>query len=89
MTKERRPDITSYLELLERVPETFKRSWDAIAIYDLDGRLMLGNAAARAIVGQALAAELHGRHYMAHLTLEEETKAARAFAQCATLGEII
>jgi diguanylate cyclase (GGDEF)-like protein/PAS domain S-box-containing protein len=89
MTKERRPDITSYLELLERVPETFKRSWDAIAIYDLEGRLMLGNAAARAIVGPTLAAELQGRHYMAHLTLEEETKAARAFAQCVTLGETI
>jgi diguanylate cyclase (GGDEF)-like protein/PAS domain S-box-containing protein len=89
MTKERRPDIHAYLALLERVPETFKRSWDAIAIYDLDGRVMRGNAAAREIVGQALAAELPGRHFTAHLSLEEETKAARAFAQCVTLGETI
>lgn len=87
--KERRPDINAYLALLERVPETFKRSWDAIAIYDLDGRVMRGNAAARAIVGPELSADLAGRHYTAHLTLEEETRAARAFAQCVTHGEIV
>jgi diguanylate cyclase (GGDEF)-like protein/PAS domain S-box-containing protein len=88
MTKSRRRDIHAYLALLDRVPETFKRSWDAIAIYDLEGRIMLGNAPARALVGPG-AAELRGRHYMAHLSLDEETKAARAFAQCVTLGEVV
>jgi diguanylate cyclase (GGDEF)-like protein/PAS domain S-box-containing protein len=89
MTQDRRPDIHAYLALLERVPETFKRSWDAIAIYDLDGRVMRGNAAARAIVGPSLAAELAGNHFTRHLTLEEETRAARLFAQCATHGDIV
>ena len=67
MTKERLPDIHDYLTLLERAPETFKRSWDAIAIYDLHGRVMLGNAAARAIVGSNMAAALPGRHFTEHL----------------------
>jgi diguanylate cyclase (GGDEF)-like protein/PAS domain S-box-containing protein len=89
MTKERRPDIHAYLALLERVPETFKRSWDAIAVYDLEGHVMRGNAAARAIVGPGLASELQGRHFTAHMSLDEETKAARAFAHCVTLGETV
>jgi diguanylate cyclase (GGDEF)-like protein/PAS domain S-box-containing protein len=89
MTKERRPDIRDYLTLLERAPETFRRSWDAIAIYDLDGRIMLGNAVARSIVGSDLAATLAGRHFTEHLTLEAATKAARDFALCATTGQTV
>jgi diguanylate cyclase (GGDEF)-like protein/PAS domain S-box-containing protein len=89
MTKERLPDIHDYLTLLERAPETFKRSWDAIAIYDLHGRVMLGNAAARAIVGSNMAAALPGRHFTEHLTLDAATKAARDFALCVTSGEIV
>jgi diguanylate cyclase (GGDEF)-like protein/PAS domain S-box-containing protein len=82
-------DIHDYLRLLERAPEMFRRAWDAIAIYDLDGRIMLGNAAARALVGSDLAAELQGRHFTSHLTLEEATKTAHDFARCATLGETV
>jgi diguanylate cyclase (GGDEF)-like protein/PAS domain S-box-containing protein len=89
MTKARLPDIHDYLALLERAAETFKRSWDAIAVYDLDGRIMQGNAAARAIVGPDLAAELPGRHFTEHLTLDAATKAARDFALCATTGETV
>lgn len=86
MTKNSLPDIRDYLSLLEQAPETFKRSWDAIAVYDLDGRIVLGNAVARAIVGANLAAELAGRHFTEHLTLDAATKAARDFAVCATTG---
>jgi diguanylate cyclase (GGDEF)-like protein/PAS domain S-box-containing protein len=87
MTDDAHADIHDYLRLLERVPETFRRSWDAIAIYDLEGRVMLGNAAARAMVGADRAAGLQGRHFTAHLTLEAATKAARDFAHCVTLGQ--
>jgi diguanylate cyclase (GGDEF)-like protein/PAS domain S-box-containing protein len=87
--RERLPDIHDYLTLLERVPETFKRSWDPIAVYDLEGRIMVGNAAARAIVGSDLAAALPGRHFTEHLTLNAATKAARDFALCATTGAIV
>ncbi len=80
------PDIHDYLRLLERAPEPFRRSWDAIVIYDLEGRVVHGNAVARAMVGPGLAAALRGRHFTAHLTLEAATKAARDFAHCVTLG---
>ena len=89
MTDEAPADIHDYLRLLERAPEIFRRSWDAIVIYDLEGRVMLGNAAARAMVGPDLAAALQGRHFTAHLTLEEATKTARDFAHCVTLGKTI
>jgi diguanylate cyclase (GGDEF)-like protein/PAS domain S-box-containing protein len=89
MTNDPPPDIHDYLRLLERAPETFRRAWDAIAIYDLDGRVMLGNAAARAMVGPDVAAALQGNHFTSHLTLEEATKTARDFAHCVTLGKTV
>ena len=89
MTDDAHADIHDYLRLLERVPETFRRSWDAIAIYDLEGRVMLGNAVARTLVGSDRAAGLQGQHFTAHLTLEAATKAARDFAHCVTLGQAI
>jgi diguanylate cyclase (GGDEF)-like protein/PAS domain S-box-containing protein len=82
-------DIHDYLRLLERVPETFRRSWDAIAIYDLEGRVLLGNAVARALVGSDRAADLQGRHFTEHLTPDAATQAARDFAHCVTLGRTI
>jgi diguanylate cyclase (GGDEF)-like protein/PAS domain S-box-containing protein len=82
-------DIHDYLKLLERVPETFLRSWDAIAIYDLEGRVMAGNAVARAIIGSERAADMEGRHFAEHMTLEAATQAARDFAHCVTLGQSV
>jgi diguanylate cyclase (GGDEF)-like protein/PAS domain S-box-containing protein len=82
-------DIHDYLKLLERVPESFRRSWDAIAIYDLEGRVMAGNAVARAIIGTDRAASMQGRHFAEHMTLEAATKAARDFAHCVTLGQSV
>jgi diguanylate cyclase (GGDEF)-like protein/PAS domain S-box-containing protein len=81
--------IYDYLRSLERVPETFRRSWDAIAIYDLEGRVRRGNAAARAMVGATRAARLQGSHFSAHMTLEAGTRAARDFAHCVTLGQTV
>jgi diguanylate cyclase (GGDEF)-like protein/PAS domain S-box-containing protein len=82
-------DIHDYLKLLERVPETFRRSWDAISIYDLEGRIMAGNAVARAIIGNDRAATMLGHHFAEHMTLEAATKAARDFAHCVTLGQTV
>lgn len=82
-------DIQDYLNALERAPEIFRRSWDAIAIYDLEGRVRRGNAAARAMVGATRAARLRGSHFSAHMTLEAATRAARDFAYCVTLGQTI
>jgi diguanylate cyclase (GGDEF)-like protein/PAS domain S-box-containing protein len=82
-------DIYDYLRSLERAPEIFRRSWDAIAIYDLEGRVRRGNAAARAMVGATRAAGLQGSHFSAHMTLEAGTRAARDFAHCVTLGQTI
>jgi PAS domain S-box-containing protein len=82
-------DIHDYLKLLEGVPETFRRSWDAIAIYDLEGRVMAGNAVARAMIGSERAADMLGRHFAEHMTLEAATQAARDFAHCVTLGQSV
>lgn len=86
MTNDSDADIHAYLRLLDRVPETFRRSWDAIAIYDLEGRVMLRNAVARAMIGSERSATLQGRHFTTHMTLEAATKAARDFAHCVTSG---
>jgi diguanylate cyclase (GGDEF)-like protein/PAS domain S-box-containing protein len=82
-------DIHDYLKLLDRAPETFRRSWDAVAIYDLEGRVMAGNAVARAIIGSERAATMQGRHFAEHMTLEAATQAARDFAHCVTLGQSV
>ena len=82
-----RPILRDYLALLERVPDVFRRSWDAIAIYDLEGRLVAGNAAARNLLGDSFAASLRGQHFNAHLTLDVARRSARAFAECVTSGK--
>lgn len=82
-------DIHAYLKMLERVPEIFRRSWDAIAIYDLEGRIVLGNAAARAMIGSERAAALQGHHFASHMTLEASTQAARDLAHCIALGQTV
>ena len=82
-------DIHAYLKMLERVPEMFRQSWDAIAVYDLEGRVVLGNAAARTMVGSERAAMLQGHHFTAHMTLEASTQAARDMAHCIALGQTV
>ena len=89
MSNDHSPDIYDYLKWLERSPEILKRALEAIAIYDLEGRVVYGNAAARQLVGAEFAALLQGQHFTAHLTLEAATKAARDFAHCVTLGATV
>ena len=89
MKNDPRGDIHAYLKMLERVPEMFRRSWDAIAIYDLEGRIVLGNAAARALIGTERAAMLFGQHFAEHMTLEASTQAARDLAHCIALGQTV
>jgi len=89
MTEDVRADIDHYLRALDNAPEVFRRSWDAVAIYDLEGRVLRGNAAARSIVGAGRAAELQGSHFSAHMTLAAATRAARDFAHCVTLGQTV
>jgi diguanylate cyclase (GGDEF)-like protein/PAS domain S-box-containing protein len=89
MTNAHTTDIHDYLKSLDTVPEIFRNSWDAIAVYDLEGRFVAGNGVARALVGEELAATLAGQHFTAHLTLEAATKAAHDFAHCVTHGETV
>ena len=85
----RRPALREYLTLLDQVPETFRRSWDAIAIYDLDGRLVAGNRAAIDLVGEEFAHEIQGRQLNALMPLDAARRAARAFAECVTGGRTV
>lgn len=85
--KEPTPGLRAYLALLDRVPEVFRRAWDAIAIYDLDGRIVAGNAAARRLIGAEFADGLIGQHFSSHLRLDEATAAARLFAHVVRSGE--
>jgi diguanylate cyclase (GGDEF)-like protein/PAS domain S-box-containing protein len=78
--------LQDYLDLLDRVPDVFRRSWDAIAIYDLEGRLVAGNAAARDLVGGQLASSLRGQHFNAHMAIDAARRSAREFARCVTSG---
>jgi diguanylate cyclase (GGDEF)-like protein/PAS domain S-box-containing protein len=89
MVDQRRPALRDYLTLLERVPETFSRAWDAIAIYDLEGRLIAGNPAAHALVGEDFAVALRGGHFTEHLALDVARQSARSFAECATSGNAV
>jgi len=89
MVDQRRPALRDYLTLLERVSETFSRAWDAIAIYDLEGRLVAGNPAAHALVGEDFAVALRGEHFTEHLALDIARKSARSFAECATTGKAV
>jgi diguanylate cyclase (GGDEF)-like protein/PAS domain S-box-containing protein len=67
----------------------FRRAWDAIAIYDLEGHLVAGNAVARALVGETLADTLRGTHFSEHLALDVAVRSARSFAECVTSGAIV
>jgi diguanylate cyclase (GGDEF)-like protein/PAS domain S-box-containing protein len=82
-------ELREYLALLDRVPEVFRRAWDAIAIYDLEGRVVAANAAAHALIGDAFAQRLAGAHFSSHLPLGEAAEAARRFAKVATGGSPI
>jgi diguanylate cyclase (GGDEF)-like protein/PAS domain S-box-containing protein len=89
MIRAQRPALREYLALLDRVPEVFRRSWDAIAIYDIEGRLMAGNAAARKLIGQELATTVQGQHFNSHMSLDVARRAARQFAECVTSGKVM
>jgi diguanylate cyclase (GGDEF)-like protein/PAS domain S-box-containing protein len=89
MVDRRRPALRDYLTLLERVPETFSPAWDAIAIYDLEGRLVAGNPAAHALVGEDFAVAFRGEHFTEHLALDLARQSARSFAECATSGNAV
>lgn len=79
-------DLREYLAILDRVPEVFRRAWDAIAIYDLEGRVVAANASALNLIGVDFANSIAGEHFSAHLPLGEAAKAARSFAKVATGG---
>lgn len=81
--------LQDLIALIARAPDLIRRSTDAIALYDLDGRLVYGNRAALAIVGAPATETLIGRHFNDHMTLKEATAASRAFAHVATTGESV
>lgn len=82
----RLPDIDDYLTWLERAPEAVKHAFDGIAIYDLAGRVVYGNASARTLIGAQYAGLFIGQPFTAHLTIEAAEKAAADFNSCVMLG---
>jgi len=80
-------ELREYLAILDRVPEVFRRAWDAIAIYDLEGRVVAANASARNLIGAEFAERIAGEHFSSHLSLGEAAEAARRFATVATGGQ--
>ncbi len=82
-------DLREYLAILDRAPEVFRRAWDAIAIYDLEGRVVSANASALNLIGADFAQRIAGEHFSAHLPLGQAADAARSFAKVATGGASI
>jgi diguanylate cyclase (GGDEF)-like protein/PAS domain S-box-containing protein len=79
-------DLREYLAILDRVPEVFRRAWDAIAVYDLEGRVVAANASAVHLIGAEFAQSIAREHFSAHLPLGQAADAARRFATVATSG---
>jgi diguanylate cyclase (GGDEF)-like protein/PAS domain S-box-containing protein len=60
---------------LEHFPSLFALSYDAISLYDRDGTIVVGNDAARAMIG----AELSGSHFSRHMERSELPHAEAQF----------
>jgi diguanylate cyclase (GGDEF)-like protein/PAS domain S-box-containing protein len=60
---------------LEHFPSLFALSYDAISLYDRDGTIVVGNGAARALIG----AELSGLHFSRHMASGELPHAEAQF----------
>jgi diguanylate cyclase (GGDEF)-like protein/PAS domain S-box-containing protein len=58
--------LSQLVQTLERLPALFALSHDAIALYAPDGTVVVGNDAARALVGAA-GFELRGSHFSRHV----------------------
>lgn len=82
-------ELREYLAILDRAPEVFRRAWDAIAVYDLHGRVVAANAAALNLIGAEFAQSLAGAHFSSHLPLGDAAEAARHFAKAATGGQTV
>ncbi|NNM98703.1 MAG: diguanylate cyclase [Candidatus Eremiobacteraeota bacterium] len=72
-----------YLQLRARFAALYDRSPDAIAIYDLEGHLIHGNAAAVAFLGYA-PGEMLGRHFVTHIAPESIEETSAAFERAAS-----
>jgi diguanylate cyclase (GGDEF)-like protein/PAS domain S-box-containing protein len=78
--------LASLVELIRRIPDLYFQSWDAIAIYRLDGTLVSGNKIARALSGDV---DLAGSNYLAHMDPQERATALREFGEVVRTGKPI
>jgi diguanylate cyclase (GGDEF)-like protein/PAS domain S-box-containing protein len=79
------PELASLVTLLERIPDLYVDSWDAIVVYRLDGTIVAGNRAARAFVPDEV--NLLGSHFFVHMSPDERVKAQTEFNAIIRNGE--
>lgn len=78
--------LASLVELIRRIPDLYFQSWDAIAIYRLDGTLVSGNKIARSLSGDV---DLAGSNFLAHMDPQERATALREFGEVVRTGKPI
>ncbi len=76
--------LASLVELLRRIPDLYFQSWDAIAIYRLDGTLVSGNKIARSFSGDV---DLAGSTFSSHMDAQERAMAQREFGEVVRTGK--
>jgi two-component system sporulation sensor kinase A len=67
--------LRELLRGLDRFPSLFALSFDAVALYDRAGKIVVGNDASRALIG----AELAGSHFSRHMFIGERAGAEAQF----------
>jgi diguanylate cyclase (GGDEF)-like protein/PAS domain S-box-containing protein len=72
------PEVETLTELLDRIPDLFRQTWDAAALYGLDGTMLKGNRVASSLVGGA---NLAGQHFFIHMSPDARERAQREFAE--------
>ena len=67
--------LRELVRALERYPSLFSLSYDAVALYERDGTIVIGNESARALVG----GQLRGSHFAEHMRPSELERAQAQF----------
>jgi len=75
--------LSALVQLLERMPELYADSWDAIVLYRLDGTIVAGNKRARSLVRDS---DLTGSHFFAHMSPDERMRAQAEFSAVVRTG---
>jgi diguanylate cyclase (GGDEF)-like protein/PAS domain S-box-containing protein len=70
--------VEKLAELLDRIPDLFRQTWDAAALYRVDGTMLRGNRVASTMVGGV---NFAGQHFFTHMSPEARERAQREFAE--------